>query len=203
MARFVLVSTVTGGKRRSPLLIEGGLVLKVLREINRGGFGRVEEIETQSGERLARKVFDPLPDVIRSSPSGVAKLKKRFEREAKTQASLDRDYFVPILEMNLEGNAPWFSMPLADRTLRDELVASRSDRTIPTSALADVMNSLEQLHALGFVHRDLKPENVLLHEGRWKLSDFGLVLPPISGTTRLSSIGSAWIRCGVIAYLSI
>jgi eukaryotic-like serine/threonine-protein kinase len=171
--------------------------MKVLREINRGGFGRVEEVETPAGERLARKVFDPLPEVIRSSPSGIDKLKKRFEREAKTQASLDTDYFIPILDMSLEGNAPWFTMPMADRSLRDELLASRTDRTIPTSAFADILNSLEQLHALGFVHRDLKPENVLLHDGQWKLSDFGLVLPPVSGTSRLSSIGSAW---GTAAY---
>jgi hypothetical protein len=33
--------------------------MKVIREISRGGFGRVEEVELANGEHYARKIFNP------------------------------------------------------------------------------------------------------------------------------------------------
>ncbi len=56
----------------------------------------------------------------------------------------------------------------------------------------DVINALEQIHRRGVHHRDLKPQNILLHEGKWKLSDFGLATAITSTTTTLTSTGSAW-----------
>ena len=40
--------------------------------------------------------------------------------------------------------------------------------------LAEVINGIEQLHALGYVHRDLKPENIVINLNPYevKLIDF-------------------------------
>ena len=164
--------------------------MRVIRVINNGGFGRVEEVRPNARTTVARKVFDPHPFFI--AGAGEQKLKDRFTREVRVQSALRGPYVLPIIEANLTDNPPWFTMPLAERTLRQEIDAVRAAGTIPKKAFADVLNALEAIHDLGYVHRDLKPENVLLHEGVWKLSDFGLVRPPSGQTTTLTATDSTW-----------
>jgi len=57
----------------------------------------------------------------------------------------------------------------------------------------DILAGLEQMHELGFVHRDLKPQNVMLWQGTWRLSDYGLTASVIStGTSRFTDVLSSW-----------
>jgi eukaryotic-like serine/threonine-protein kinase len=127
-----------------------------------------------------------------SSPTEHEKLKARFAREVKIQSSLTSKSFMPIAYSELSATEPWYLMPLADRNFLEQIELDRADGIAPHNGLADILNSLEELHQLGFVHRDLKPQNILLHEGAWKLTDFGLVLPPSTGTTKLTSMDSNW-----------
>ena len=147
------------------------------------------------GSRVAKKTFAPA--IAFSSAAESEKMKSRFAREVKVQGSLNSNSFIPILESGLTDAEPWYLMPLADRNFQEQIEMDRMTGTVPVSALADILNSLEELHQLGFVHRDLKPQNILLHDGTWKLTDFGLVLPPSSGTTKLTSMDSNW---GTAAY---
>lgn len=39
---------------------------------------------------------------------------------------------------------------------------------------SDVADALAALHDHAIVHRDLKPGNILLHQRRWRLTDFGI-----------------------------
>lgn len=59
-------------------------------------------------------------------------------------------------------------------------------------AWPDILSAVEELHRLGYVHRDLKPANILLVEGAWLVSDFGLILPTMRDTTVLTGTGSAY-----------
>jgi serine/threonine protein kinase len=171
--------------------------MQILGNINRGGFGRVEKIKTRDGDIVARKVFDPLPDIV--AAADISKLKKRFRREVRVQSSLSGDYFIPVLDSDLESENPSFIMPLAEKNFWEEIQDSRSKNKIPLESLADILNALEELHSLGYVHRDLKPQNILFQAGRWKLSDFGLVLPVTGATTKLTSLDSAWGTAGYCA----
>lgn len=158
--------------------------------INRGGFGRVEQVQLDDGRIVARKVFDPTQDVIAGADIG--KLKRRFKREVRVQSSLSGDFVVPVISFDLDDDQPWFTMPLCDRNYSVQIAEDKANGVVSRQPLADILNALEALHLLGFTHRDLKPQNILLHEGRWKLSDFGLVLPSTSETTQLTSTDSAW-----------
>ena len=164
--------------------------MRVLREINRGGFGRVEAVELDDGTVVARKVFDPAPEVALATDPD--KLVDRFKREVRVQSALPAQFFMPILDYDLDDPSPWYTMPMADRNYKTQIEQDRAGGTVNQEALAQILESLAELHSLGFTHRDLKPENILLHNGRWKLSDFGLVLPPAGNTTTLTSTGSTW-----------
>jgi len=77
-------------------------------------------------------------------------------------------------------------MPLADRTYENQIADDRSSGSVDIDAIADILNGMQYLHDMGYVHRDLNPKNILLHDGNWKLSDLGAVLPPTGHTVTLT-----------------
>lgn len=156
----------------------------VIREIGRGGFGVVEEVEDARGNRFARKRFSPSAIIPTDSHD---QLRERFKREVKVQLALSGGELMPILEQNLVAAMPWFVMPLATKTYEDQIEEDIATGRVNVDAVADILNGLQYLHDLDYVHRDLNPKNILFHEGVWKLSDFGAVLPPNGGSIILTN----------------
>lgn len=156
---------------------------KVEREIGSGGFGIVEEVVNSRGEHFARKTFRPAANIPLSAHAG---LKKRFKREVKIQSELGGQEILPVIAYDLDADAPWFIMPLADKTYESQIKEDRLSGKVDVDAIADILNALQYLHDLGFTHRDLNPKNVLRHDGHWKLTDLGAVLPPTGHTVTLT-----------------
>ncbi len=100
----------------------------------------------------------------------------RFEREAKTLASLEHTAIVPVYDYGKE-NSPYLVMRfMKGGTLKKKL----ADGALPAAEVIAIMerigDALDQAHARGIIHRDLKPDNVLFDEyNRAYLSDFGIV----------------------------
>ena len=61
---------------------------QTVRTIGRGGFGVVEEVMDQDGNRFARKSFAPNESI---DPSCYGRLRQRFRREVITQQELRWD----------------------------------------------------------------------------------------------------------------
>jgi eukaryotic-like serine/threonine-protein kinase len=154
-----------------------------VREIGCGGFGVVEEVCNSRSEHLARKTFRPAANI---SPNAYAGLKKRFKREVKIQTMLGGQEILPVIASDLEADAPWFVMPLADKTYETQIAEDRLSGKVDADAIADILNALQYLHDLGYTHRDLNPKNILRHDGHWKLTDLGAVLPPTGNTVTLT-----------------
>jgi len=163
-------------------------VVRTIREIDRGGFGVVEEVEIPDGARVARKTF--CPQLGNSSELDL--LKRRFSREVRIQSLIRHPNVMPVLRSGLDDDPPWFTMPLASASYEYKLAADHSAGTFDARPWTDILAAVEELHRLGFVHRDLKPANVLFVDGRWVLSDFGLVLPTMRDTTILTGTNAAY-----------
>lgn len=93
----------------------------------------------------------------------------------KTLASKTFDHVVPVLDYGQDADSDryFLVMPLCDESLQDKLLR---EGPLPWETaqpiILDIISGLREVE--GITHRDLKPGNVLLHEGRWKIADFGI-----------------------------
>jgi serine/threonine protein kinase len=139
-------------------------------KIGSGGFGIVRKAtRTEDGLPFASK---HLLDQYKDDEEVVA----RFRREVRLQKGLEHPNILPIVGSNLSASPPWFVMPIAERTLFDEIVDGLKDDDDRIVAIfREVLAGTSYAHGEGVVHRDMKPENVMMtHDGRPQLSDFGL-----------------------------
>lgn len=166
--------------------------------MGRGSFARVTEVENDSGVRCAKKTFEPMEHLVKAV--GKENLERRFKREVKYQSTLSHPNIVPILESNLDDDPPFFLMPLAECTLKDELESDPSVDGRYKEVLFDLLSGLECLHENGFVHRDLKPENILRYPNgkhRYAISDCGLIA---ATNVDVSTLTGANARGGSLYY---
>ncbi|BCL48877.1 serine/threonine-protein kinase [Citrobacter koseri] len=158
----------------------GNYLIRPIRELGHGTFGRVEMVEVfntrghYSG-RYARKVLSVNPALIGELFS-LDDWKRRFEREVRYQAACSHDNVVPVCIHHLTIENPWFVMGLAESDLRSEMVQGQLSDINKLIILRMVFKGVEYIHSRGYLHRDLKPENILRYsDGCYKISDFGLV----------------------------
>ncbi len=137
---------------------------RVLREIARGGMGKVlAALDLGLGREVALKVLLP--------GAGA----DRFVREAKITARLPHPGIPPVHALGaLADGSPFLAMKLvAGRTLADELAAA--DRPRLLQAFAQVCQAVGFAHSRGVIHRDLKPANVMVGAfGEVQVMDWGL-----------------------------
>lgn len=150
---------------------------ELIQHIGKGGFGNVwkcRSLETKS--EYAIKILQSQ----RLFPNSF----QRFQDEVKImqeQGEERPDLIMPIIETNIcketsydESNKQdyYYVMPLAEKTGRDILNTQWEDRL---QSILNIFEVLQHLHSRNIVHRDIKLDNILLYNGRYVLSDYGLV----------------------------
>ena len=130
-----------------------------------GGFGAV----------FAGTSGDGAPVAIKRLHVSAADAAHRELRVAGEFVGAESPNIIPVLDFGLDAESDryYIVMARAERSLEDE-IAARGPLPVQeaVSVLLQVCDGLEQ--AAIVVHRDLKPANILFHDGRWKISDFGI-----------------------------
>jgi serine/threonine kinase PknH len=158
--------------------------------LGRGGMGVVYGARhTELGRQVALKV---LADRLSSTPEFVA----RFEREGRSQASLDHPHVVTVYEAGESEHGLYIAMRLVQgSTLAQLMQEGELDTRRTLSLLGQVADALDAAHAAGLVHRDVKPQNVLVGDADDAyLGDFGL--------TRMGGENGATVTGGLVGTLS-
>ena len=145
-------------------------VYDVTAQIGEGGMGQVwRATDTTLGRQVAIKI---LPDAFASDPERLA----RFEREAKTLASLNHPHIAAIYGFEKSSGMHALVMELVEGEDLSQRIARGAiplDEALPIAK--QIAEALEAAHEQGIVHRDLKPANVKVRpDGTVKVLDFGL-----------------------------
>ena len=159
---------------------------EVVRELGRGGMG-VVYLATDT--RLERYVaIKALPAELASDPARL----ERFEREARTLASLNHPNIAGIHGVVEEENAQYLVLEYVE----GESLANRLDRGPLNNEEAieyavQIAAGLEAAHDAGVIHRDLKPANVMVTpDGQVKVLDFGLARTDDDGQSSTGTLDS-------------
>jgi predicted Ser/Thr protein kinase len=104
-----------------------------------------------------------------------AELRERFEREAKTVASLNHPHICTLHDIGHQDEIDFLVMEyLEGETLAQRLLKSSLALEQVLQYAIEIADALDKAHRKGITHRDLKPGNVMLTKSGTKLLDFGL-----------------------------
>ena len=183
-------------------------VYEIVAQIGEGGMGQVyRATDTALGRQVAIKI---LPEAFASDPERLA----RFEREAKTLASLNHPHIAAIYAIEKSTVLHALIMELVEGDDLSQRIARGAvpiDEALPIAK--QIAEALEAAHEQGIIHRDLKPANIKVRpDGTVKVLDFGLAkaMEPASASsvhmTNSPTLSIAATQAGVIlgtaAYMS-
>ncbi|MCC7508444.1 MAG: protein kinase [Planctomycetes bacterium] len=152
----------------------------VIREIARGGMGKVIEVEDNDLRRsVALKV-------LRKEMLDRRDLVERFLEEAQITGQLEHPNIVPVHEIGVDGRGNlYFTMKLVEgEDLSSILKRLRkkdpsAEKAFPITRLVDIYIKICEgvafAHSKGVIHRDLKPANVMVGRfGEVQIMDWGV-----------------------------
>ncbi len=142
---------------------------EILSSVGAGGMGEVYRArDTRLDRIVAIKV---LPTHLADR----AELRERFEREARTIASLNHPHICTLYDIGHQDGVDFLVMEyLEGETLAHRLVKGALPLEHVLQYAIAIADALDKAHRKGVTHRDLKPANIMLTKTGTKLLDFGL-----------------------------
>jgi Tol biopolymer transport system component len=142
---------------------------EVLSAIGAGGMGEVYKARDTRLDRIVAIKVLPTHLADRSE------LRERFEREAKTIASLNHPHICVLHDIGQQDGIDYLVMEyLEGETLAQRLLKGPLPLEQVLRYAIEISDALDKAHRKGVTHRDLKPGNIMLTKSGTKLLDFGL-----------------------------
>jgi serine/threonine protein kinase/Tol biopolymer transport system component len=172
---------VVSGQRLGPY--------EILSAVGIGGMGEVYRArDTRLDRTVAIKI---LPDRLADRPD----LRERFEREARTIASLNHPHICVLHDIGHHNGTDYLVMEYVEG---DTLAQRLEKGPLPFEQVLlyaiEIADALDKAHRKGITHRDLKPGNIVLSKMGAKLLDFGLAKlrqGTVSATSPVSAFPTA------------
>jgi serine/threonine-protein kinase len=166
---------------------------EVVTEIAEGGMGTVLlAVQTSLGRPAVLK--KARRDLIETR-----EMEQRFEREARTAATIHHQNVVAVYDYFAHRNDRYIAQEFVDGTDLAAVLHAKGALPWRFAALValEALRGLEEVHAVGTVHRDLKPSNILLgRRGETKIADFGIAIE-----AKGKSLTAPGTRIGTPAYM--
>jgi serine/threonine protein kinase len=164
-------SEVEGSEARDPVLNSDAKLgpYEIVTAIGAGGMGEVYRAkDTRLGRTVAIKV---LPAHFADDPER----RERFEREARTIASLNHPHICTLYDIGHQDGIDFLVLEyLEGETLAQRLLKGPLPLEQVLQYAIEIADALDKAHRKGVTHRDLKPGNIMLTKTGTKLLDFGL-----------------------------
>ena len=142
---------------------------EILSLIGAGGMGEVYRARDTRLERIV--AIKVLPAHLADNPE----LRERFEREAKTIASLNHPHICTLHDIGRQDGVDFLVMEyLEGETLAMRLLKGPLPLDQVLRYAIEISDALDKAHRKGVTHRDVKPGNIMLTKNGSKLLDFGL-----------------------------
>ena len=171
---------------------------EVVAQIGAGGMG---EVYRARDPRLNRIV------AIKVLPAHLAEnadLRERFEREARTVASLNHPHICTLFDIGRQVETEFLVMEyLEGETLAQRLAKGPLPLDEVLQYAIEMADAIDKAHRSGIIHRDLKPGNIMLTKSGTKLLDFGLAklqqdVAPATPFSQLPTVAQAVTAQGTI-----
>lgn len=165
-----------------------------------GGMASVYQAHQSNLERLVAVKI--LSQALTNEP-GYA---ERFNREAKTAASLEHPNIVPVYDYGTYEQITYVVMRLLTGGTVGERLNHQQQNGLELPSLSELSNLLRQVsgaldyaHSLGVIHRDIKPSNIMFdNRGTPYVVDFGIA-KLLEGSGNMTSTGMVM---GTPAYMA-
>ena len=156
---------------------------RIVRRLGAGGMANVYLAEDAE---LGRRGCDQDPERPFANDELFV---ERFQREAKSAASLSHPNIVSIYDRGEAEGTYYIAMEVVEGKSLKEVIRT-SGRLRPAQAIAytrQILSALRFAHRNGIVHRDIKPHNILIGpEERLKVTDFGIAR---AGASQMTETG--------------
>ncbi len=156
------------------------------RLVSRLGSGGMADVWCAEDLQLGRRVALKL---LHRRFAEDAEFVERFRREASSAAGLQHPNVVSVYDRGEWEGTYYIAMEfLEGETLKD--LVRREGQLEPSRAIdlaTQILRAARFAHRRGIIHRDFKPHNVMVdHEGRAKVTDFGIARSGASGPSALT-----------------